>query len=200
MGYLKTADELAEARGYFRFPQVAHLLRRVPAWFRSLGTDEGVAAWEARCGFRLPAAARESYRSPRLACFLDAATGSDVLLRDLALFAEGPFPPIARWGARESVVFASHGHSGMVMAAQFGADDPRVWMGFDDDPDPIVEGAGPPFSFSQWVYESVAGHEARLDHWQRYDEEYRSHPAASHPRDRVEWIRRLPGMADRMKR
>jgi hypothetical protein len=41
MQYLRRSHDLAEARGYLRYPEVLALLDRVPEWFRVLGTDSG---------------------------------------------------------------------------------------------------------------------------------------------------------------
>src|SRR5947207_1165275 len=77
--------------------------------------------------------------SPTLACFLEAALDSEVFLTDLAGMVEGDPPPVVTWSSGPHLVFAFHNHSGLVWATEFGPDDPRVFGGFDDDPDPLPE-------------------------------------------------------------
>jgi hypothetical protein len=158
MRYLQRALDLAEARGYLRYPEVLALHNQVPDWFRALGSDAGVADFEARHGFRVPAAMRELYGCPPLACFLEATIDGEVFLADLATMIDHPPPPVITWSAAAHLVFAFHNHSGMVFAAQLGADDPPVFCGFDGDPEPIAEEGRPPGTFSEWVFAAVDGH------------------------------------------
>src|SRR5262245_15281475 len=97
MRYLQRALDLAEARGYLRYPEVLALRTQVPDWFRDLGTDAGVVEYEARRGFRVPPALRELYGCPLLACFLEATIDGEVFLTDLATIIDGDLPPIVTW-------------------------------------------------------------------------------------------------------
>jgi hypothetical protein len=200
MRYLQRARDLADGRGYLRYPEVLALQDRVPDWFRALATDAGQAEFEARRGFRVPAALRELYGCPLLACFLEATIDGEVLLTDLATLIDADPPPVVTWSAGPHLVFAFHNHSGMVFAAQLGEDDPRVFCGFDDDPEPIVEEDRPAETFSEWVFGAVDGYEDRLDYWQGVYEECQADPAEAQRIGGVEWIRDMPGMAQRLDR
>jgi hypothetical protein len=199
MRYLQHAFDLAEARGYLRYPEVLALHDRVPDWFRALGTDAGVAEFESRRGFRVPAAVRELYGCPPLACFLEATTDGEVFLNDLTTLIDGDPPPIVNWSAGPHLVFAFHNHSGMVFAAQLGADNPLVFGGFDGDPEPISDDERPPEVFSAWVFGAVDGQEARLSYWQGVYEDCQANPAEAARLGGVEWIRYMPGMAQRLE-
>lgn len=198
MRYLQRALDLAEARGYLRYPEVLALHNRVPNWFRVLGVDAGVAEFEARRGVQVPAAVRELYGCLPLACFLEATIDGDVFLADLATLIDGDPPPVVTWSAGPHLVFSFHNHSGMVLAAQLGANDPLVFCGFDGDPGPIMEEERPPESFSEWVFQAVDGHEDRLDYWQGVYEDCQANPAEAARLGGVEWIRSMPGMAQRL--
>jgi hypothetical protein len=199
MRYLQRALDLAQARGYLRYPEVLALSNRVPDWFRALGTAAGVAEFETRRGFRVPAAVRELYSCPPLACFLQATIDGEVFLADLATLIGCDLPPVATWSAGPHLVFAFHNHSGMVFTAQLGVDDPHVFCGFDRDPEPIVEEGRPPETFSGWVFAAVDSHEVRLDHWQGVYEKCQANPAEAVRIGGVEWIRDMPGMSQRLK-
>lgn len=199
MRYLQRALDLVEARGYLRYPEVQAAHDRVPAWFRALGTAAGVAEFEARRGLRVPAAVRELYSSPPLACFLEATIDGEVFLTELATLSDSDLPPVVNWSAGLHLVFGFHNHSGMVLAAQLGADDPMTFYGFDDDPAPITDEQRPPEAFSAWVFGSVDGHEARLDYWQRVYETCRRNPAEAARIGDIEWVRCLPGMDQRLR-
>jgi hypothetical protein len=198
MRYLQRALDLAEARGYLRYPEVLAVHDRVPNWFRALGTDDGVAEFEARQGFQVPAAVRELYSCLPLACFLEATIGGEVFLTDLTTMIEGDPPPVVHWSAGPHMVFSFHNHSGMVFAALLGADDPLTFCGFDGDPEPIVDEERPPEAFSAWVFGAVDGHEARLDYWQGVYEKCRRDPAEAARIGGIEWVRSMPGMAKRL--
>jgi hypothetical protein len=200
MRYLQRALDLAEARGYLRYPEVLGLQDRVPDWFRALATDAGLAEFEARRGYRVPAALRELYGCPLLACFLKATIDGEVFLTNLATLIDSDPPPVVTWSAGPHLVFAFHNHSGMVFAAELGADDPRVFGGFYGDPDPMTEEECPVEIFSEWVYGAVEGHEARLDYWQGVYEECQANPAEAVRLGGVEWIRSMPGMSERLDR
>jgi hypothetical protein len=199
MRYLQRALDLAEARGYLRYPEVIALHNRVPDWFRALGTDAGVAEFEARRGFRVTAAVRELYACPPLACFLEATIDGEVFLADLATMIDGDLPSVVTWSAGPHLVFSFHNHSGMVFATQLVADDPPVFCGFDGDPEPIREEERPPKTFSEWVFTAVDGHAARLDYWQGVYEDCQANPAEALRIGGVEWIRSMPGMARRLE-
>jgi hypothetical protein len=200
MRYLQRAHDLADSRGYLRDPKVVALRDRVPDWFRVLATDTGLAEFESRRGFRVPAALREFYACPLLACFLEATMDGEVFLTDLATMTEGDLPPVVTWVGEPHLVFAFHSHSGMVFAAKLDADDPLVFCGFEDEPEPVADEERPPETFSAWVFSAVDGHEARLDYWQGVYEECRDSPLKAQRLGGVEWIRELPGMAQRLDR
>lgn len=160
MRYLRRAFDLAEARGYLRYPEVLALEAQVPDWFRALGTEAGLAAFEARRGYRPPASLVEFYSCLPLACFLEATIG-EMFLGELATITEDEPPPVVTWWGRPHLVSAFHNHSGMVFAARLGDDDPQVFQGFDDEP--IVEEGKPEERFSEWVFSAVEMHEAHLD-------------------------------------
>lgn len=200
MRYLQRARDLAEARGYLRYPEVLALQDQVPAWFRTLATDTGLAEFEARRGFPVPASLREFYACPLLASFLEATIDGEVFLTDLTTLIDSDPPPVVTWSDRPHLVFAFHNHSGMVFAAQLGEDDPLVFCGFDGDPEPCVDEDQPPETFSAWVFGSVDGHEARLDYWQGVYEECQDDPIEARRIGGVEWIREMPGMAARLGR
>jgi hypothetical protein len=199
MRYLQRALDLAEARGYLRYPEVLALSNQVPDWFRALGTDAGVAEFETRRGFRVPAAMRELYGCPPLACFLQATIDGEVFLADLATLIDSDLPPVVTWSAGPHLVFAFHNHSGTVFGAQLGVDEPQVFCGFDGDPEPITEEGRPPETFSGWVFAAVDGHEGRLDYWQGVYERCQANPAEAVRIGGVEWIRDMPGMSQRLQ-
>jgi len=199
MRYLQHALNLAEARGYLRDPEVLALHDCVPNWFRALGTDAGMAEFEARRGFRAPAAVRELYACLPLACFLEATLDGEVFLTDLVAMSDSEPPPIVTWSAGPHLVFSIHSHSGMVFAAQLGADDPLTFCGFDGGPAPMADDERPPQVFSGWVFGAVDGHEARLDYWQGVCEKCQANPSEAVRLGGVEWIRSMPGMAQRLK-
>jgi hypothetical protein len=200
MQYLQRAHDLAQARGYLRSPSVLALHGQVPDWFRALGTAVGIAAFEARHGVTVPAALREFYGCVPLACFLEAAIDGEVFLADLATITADEMPPPVTWWSRPHLVFAFHGHSGMVCAAELDSDDPRVFWGFDGDAEPYLDEDRPPVTFSEWVFGVVDGHEGQLDYWQEVYEKCQSDPAEARRLGGVEWIRHLPGMAERLDR
>jgi hypothetical protein len=173
---------------------------RVPGWFRALGTPAGLAAFEGRSGVRVPEALREFYASPALACFLELAIDGEVFLADLATLIDTDPPPLVAWSAGPHLVFAFHSHSGAVCAAALGADDPRVFWGFDGDPEPYQDDDRPPVSFSEWVFGIVDGHESQLDYWQDVYQRCQADPAEARRIGGVEWVRQLPGMAQRLGR
>jgi hypothetical protein len=116
-----------------------------------------------------------------------------------ATLIDGELPPVVSWSAKTHLVFSFHNHSGMVLAAQLGADDPLVFCGLDGDPEPIIEEERPPETFSELVIRAVGGHEARLDYWQRVYEDCQANPAQATRLGGVEWIRSMPGMAQRLE-
>jgi hypothetical protein len=193
MEYLARARDAAEARGYLSCPEVLALQRRVPAWFQALGTDSGAAEFEARRAIKLPAALREFYRCTPLACFIEAAADGEVFLNALGEIDGPDLPPVIAWPTGPHIVFSFHNHSGAVLAAELGQDDPRVFAGFDDEPTPFSEEDWPTRSFSDLIFGVVEGHEAMLDHWQGVYEKRQ-------PELGVEWVRGLPGMAARLDR
>ncbi len=148
MQYLQRVYDLAEGRGYFRFPEVLALQDRIPDWFRALGTAAGLAEFEARRGVQVPAALREFYGCFPLACFLEAAMDGEVFLADLATIIRCELPPLVTWSSEQYLVFSFHGHSGTVCAVQLGSDDPRVFWGSDADSEPY-EDDRPPVLFSE---------------------------------------------------
>jgi hypothetical protein len=193
MRYLGRAREAAEARGYLSCPEVRALQGRVPAWFRALGTDSGAAGFEARRAIRLPAALREFYGCTPLACFVEAAADGEVFLNALGEMDGPDLPPVINWLTGPHLVFFFHNHSGVVIAAELGQDDPRVFAGFDDEPKPFSEEDWPTRSFSDLIFSIVERHEAMLDFWQRV---YEKRQAGLD----LEWVRGLPGMAARLDR
>jgi hypothetical protein len=200
MRYLQRALDLAEARGYLRYPEVIARRQQAPDWFRTLASEGGVVAFEARHGFRVPVALRELYGYPPLASFLQEPIGADVFLTDLAKLVGSDMPPIVIWSAGPHLVFAFHNHSGMVWAVPFGEDDPYVFGGFDGDPDPYREEERLPVRFSEWVFAAVDGYEAQLEYWQGVYEKCQADPAEARRLGGVEWIRGMPGMAARLDR
>ncbi len=196
MYHLKRAFELAEARGYFRYPEVIALRDQVPDWFLRLGTEVGLAEFESSCGHHVPRALREFYSCLPLACFLEATMDGEVFLRNMS---EDSEPPIETRKGVESLVFSFHCHSGMLMAAQFGADDPLVWSGFggDDEADQV---ARPPLSFATWVFKMVDGYEAELERWQKLYEERQANPAERQRCGDLAWVPNMPGMSMRLAR
>ncbi len=156
----------------------------------------------------MPALAKQSFKGSAftsrykclpLACFLEATIDGEVFLTDLATMIKGNPPPVVTWSARPYLVFAFHNHSGLVFAAQLGADDPLALCGFDGDPEPIVDGERPPEVFSAWVFGAVDNHEARLDYWQSVHQKCQANPTEAVRIGGVEWIRSMPGMAQRLK-
>ncbi len=200
MEYLQRAYDLAEARGYLRYLAVLALQNHVPTWFRALGTAAGLAEFESQRGVHVPPALREFYGCLPLACFLEAAIDGEVFLVDLATMIDSDPPPLVTWTSGQHLVFAFHGHSGMVCAAELGSDDPRVFWGFDGDPEPCQDPARPPVSFSQWVFGVVDRHEGLLDYWQAVYQKCRANSAEARRLGGVEWIRHLPGMVERLER
>lgn len=200
MRYLQRALDLAEARGYLNYPEVLARHDQVPDWFHALGTKTGVAEFEARRGFRVPAAVSELYECPSLACFLEATMiNGEVFLTDLATLIDGDLPPVVTWSVGPHLVFSFHNHSGMVFAAQLGSDDPLTFPGFDGDLEPIVYGERPPKVFSAWVFSAVDSYKSQLDYWQGVYERRRANSAETARLGGVEWIRSLPGMAQRLE-
>jgi hypothetical protein len=200
MQSLQGARDLAEARGYLCCPEVLALQDRAPGWFRALGSEAGLADFEARRGIRVPAALREFYGCLPLACFLEASIDGEVFLADLATLTDAAPPPLVTWSAGPHLVFAFPGHSGMICAAELGADDPRVFWGFDGDPEPYQNDDQPPVSFSEWVFGVVDRHEDQLDYWQAVYLKCQADPDEARRLGGVEWIRSLPGMAGRLRR
>jgi hypothetical protein len=200
MQYLQRAYDLAEARGYLRYPAVLVLQDRVPDWFRALGTAAGLAEFEARRGVQVPAALREFYGCLPLACFLEATIDGEVFLTDLATMIACDPPPLVAWSSGPHLVFAFHGHSGMVAAVELGSDDPRVFWGFDGEPEPYQDDDRPPVSFSEWVFGVVDGYEGQLDFWQEVYQKCQANPAEARRLGGVEWIRQMAGMIERLNR
>jgi hypothetical protein len=139
MKYLQRAYDLAEARGYFHYPEVVAMLAQVPSWFARLGTNQGGVEFEAHYGVALPMAMREFYACPLLACFLETTMDGEVFLNDLASFGAIEMPPVVEWSGRSHLVFSFHGHSGAMYAALLGDDDPPVFCGFNGDSEPMTE-------------------------------------------------------------
>jgi hypothetical protein len=163
MKYLLSAYNLAEERGYLRYPEVRALQEEVPTWFHLLGTREGASAFETRHGVRLPAALHEFYGCLPLACFFEASGDGEVFLREMAEgFVNPDFPPIVEWSSGRYLVVGFHGHSGCVCAAGLGADDPPAVWGFLDDGDAFDRAAA---TFSEWLFRMVDGYERQLDYW-----------------------------------
>jgi hypothetical protein len=202
MRYLQRAWDLADARGYFRYSEVLTRQGEIPGWFRDLGTETRVAAFEAAHGVSVPAAMREFYAAPLLACFLEAAKDGEVFLNELALTTDSPMPPLVNWSSGRHLVFAFHGHSQMVFAARLGADDPHVSPGFLDEPEPIVRKGQEPLTFSGWVFARVDGYEQRLDHYQKLLEECERDPTRARNQGGLDSVRAsvsaLAGMAERL--
>lgn len=189
MGFLQRARDLAEARGYLADPVLQDFEARTPAWFRSLGTDAGLAAFQARNGVTVPLAVRELYRDPQLAYFLELATDAEYFLSSMPDIYDCEMPPIFDeiWGQRLVVSF--HNHSGQCLGVEFSGDDPLTFVFIQGDEESNL----PPVSvvtFSQLVYESIEDHEERLDFWQ----------AAFEKQSGFEWVRRIPGMNARLGR
>lgn len=199
MRYLQRAYNLAEARGYFRFPEVLSLESKVPEWFVALGSDAGCAAFEARQGFRVPKAMREFYQCLPLACFLEATIDGEVFLTNLAALIVDELPPIVYWSTGPHLVFSFHNHSGMMLAARSGMDDPLTFCGFEDEQQPLGSEESPPEIFSTMMFNAVDVHEARLDYWQGVYERRHADPAELARLGNVEWIRSMPGMAQRLQ-
>ena len=194
MAYLSRAYDLAEKRGYFRYPEVVALRESVPDWFRGLGTVDGVASFEARHGVTLPVVLREFDACIPLACFLEASGDSEVFLRELAECGDNSeFPPIAKWSSKSFVVVGFHGHSGCVFAVALEGDDPTALWGFDEAP--LEQTATP---FSEWVFRGVDGYEQQLDDWQRLCEKCAADSTEARRLGNAEWGRRMPGMAERL--
>ena len=179
MRCLQPALDLAEARGYTAYPEVLALRSRIPEWFCGLGNEVGVSEIENRREIRIPAAIREFYSCPFLACFVEATIDGEVFLTDFSVMNDVDLPPIVNWSSGPHLVFSFHNHSGMVFAAQMGTNDPPTFCGFDDDPDPIVDEERPVELFSAWVFSAVDRHEARLDYWQSVYEKCRADPAGA---------------------
>jgi hypothetical protein len=59
MQYLKRSWDLAEACGNLSCPELFAVQDRVPHWFRSLVTKDGLAHFEASRNAKMPAALRE---------------------------------------------------------------------------------------------------------------------------------------------
>jgi hypothetical protein len=128
---------------------------------------------------------------------LEAALDGEVFLANLD--ASDP-PLLVFWSAEPHLVFAFHGHSGTVCAAELGVDDPQVLWGFDDDPEPTRGEVHPPISFSRWVFSVVDAHERVLDYWQTTYEKCQGDPIEARRLGNLDWIRRLPGMVERLER
>jgi hypothetical protein len=200
MQKLQPAHDLAETRGYLRYPQVVALQDRVPKWFRFLGSSAGLADFEARRGLRVPAALQEFYACTQLACFLEASIDGEVFLNDLVMITGTEPPPLVTWSARPHLVFAFHGHSGSVCAAEMCSEDPRVFWGFDGDPEPIMDETRPPPVFSEWVFGIVDSYESVLDYWLSVYLKCQTDPAEARRLGGVAWVRDMPGMTERLGR
>jgi hypothetical protein len=199
MRYLQRTRDLAEDRGYLSYPEVQAFQDRVPSWFQALGTDSGLATFEIQRGLRVPAALREFYQCPLLACFVEAAVDGEVFLTELGKLVGQDLPPVVEWSAGPHLVFSFHSHSGTILAAELGQDDPRVFAGFDGDSEPFSEEDWPPSTFSDLMFEIVDKHEAKLDYWQSLYEKSQAKPAARRIGG-LEWVRELPGMSARLGR
>lgn len=195
MKYLSRARDAAEALGYLNSPEVRALRDRVPTWLQALGTDAGVAEFEARRAIRLPAALREFYGCTPLACFIEAAFKFDteVFLDDLASIDGPDMPPVIVWSTVPHLVLSFCSASGTVLAAELGQDDPRVFSGFDDEPEPVSEEDDRSLSFSDLILGIVMRHEAKLDYWQGVYEKGRAGSI-------IDWVRGMPGMTARLGR
>lgn len=196
MHFLQRAWQLADARGYMRYPQVVALQDRIPEWFRSLATPPGLAAFEQRRGIFVPPALREFYACVPLACFVEAAIDGEIFLTQM-LEEDPDLPPTVVWRSVPHLVFAFHCHSGSVCAAELGVDDPLMFWGFEDDAQPVMDEKHPPVCFSEWVFGVVDGYEALLDFWQGAYLKW-ADPAESLRLGGLEWVRDMPGMAERL--
>ncbi|WP_224364192.1 hypothetical protein [Hyalangium versicolor] len=200
MKYLQRSLEVAEARGYFRAPEVLRLQGKVPDWLRALAHEDGLAKLEARLGLPVPGALREFYACSLLACFLEASIDGEVFLSDPCV-PEGEPPQVVSWWGRPHLALAFHGHSGMVCAAGLGEEDPLVYWGFEDEEEPYVDERRPPRPFSEWVFRIVDGHEATLDYWQKFYEELtQSDPRGLLTHGLTQTIFGMPGMGARLRR
>lgn len=143
-----------------------------------------MACFEANHRIKIPGAMREFYNVLHLACLLEGgAIDGEVFLTDLDNLYGDP-PPVLRWQSGLHIVFAFHGHSGLVCAATLGIEDPPVYWGSDVGP---ISDPRPSLTFSEWVFSAVERYEETMDFWQ---DQYRRHGG--------EWIRKKVGMGKRL--
>jgi hypothetical protein len=199
MQYLQRAYDLAESRGYFRYPEVLALQDQVPNWFRALGTQVGLSEFENKHNLEVPRALREFYECHPLACFLAATIDGEVFLVDLARLIGIDLPPVIDWLSEKHIVVAFHSHSGDVCAVQTGLDDPHLRWGGPTDPEPYEDDAALPASFSEMVYCAVNNYEQILDHWEAAYKKCQSNPAELRRLGGLAWVPRMPGMIERLK-
>ena len=129
MQYLQRVYDLAEFRGYFRFPEVLALQDRIPDWFRATRHCRRACRIGGRARRSSTSRTTEFYGCFPLACFSEAAMDGEVFLADLATIIRCELPPLVTWSSEQYLVFSFHGHSGTVCAVQLGSDDPRVFWG-----------------------------------------------------------------------
>jgi hypothetical protein len=121
------------------------LLDGLPAWFRDLGTESGVATLERRINARIPESLRLFYRFPATGCWLLAHHDTDILLEGYSLEER---PHLVWWYYRPHLVLAEFSHSQTVCAVQLNSDNPRIEWGEDGAQNPFDY---PPAYFVQWL-------------------------------------------------
>jgi hypothetical protein len=148
IGELNEICRLAQD-AHLRCPALLDVERKVPQWFRSLGTAEGVDRFEQQHGVSVPAVLRDYYACPRLACLLALYADTDSLL--VGLEVADP-PPLVKWFYRWHVVIGNLSHSDLVIAAELDCDSPRLYWGDWGAETPLRY---PPALFAPWLVRIV---------------------------------------------
>ena len=200
MKYLQDSYNLAEARGYLKYPELLKVKDKMPNWLLSLGTDTGLADFKDKFELSVPPSLQEFYSCLPLVCFLEMTIDGNVFLVEFD--EETELPLVVNWLGTKHLAFACHGHSGSVCAARLETDeqnDPLVFWGFDDEDEPF-EDDRPSITFSEWIFNCVNGYDTRLEYWLNFYKDCKSNPAKERRLGSAEWVRKMPGMAEKLKK